>query len=99
GRVPRTKTNQQMLAELDALHRTGRRGLVFIVDDNFIGNKRSVRTLLPHLTEWSERHGWPFTFATEASINLADDDELLHAMRAAAFRRIFIGIETPDEGR
>ena len=98
GRVPRTKSNAQMLAELDALYRTGRRGVVFIVDDNFIGNKRSVRTLLPHLAEWSERHRWPFSFATEASINLADDDELLGAMRRAGFRRIFIGIETPDEG-
>jgi radical SAM superfamily enzyme YgiQ (UPF0313 family) len=98
GRVPRTKSNEQMLAELDALYRTGRRGVVFIVDDNFIGKKRSVRTLLPHLAEWSDRHRWPFSFATEASINLADDDELLAAMRRAGFRRIFIGIETPDEG-
>jgi radical SAM superfamily enzyme YgiQ (UPF0313 family) len=98
GRVPRTKTSEQMLAELDALHRTGRGGVVFIVDDNFIGNKRNVRSFLPYLTEWSERHGRPFTFATEASINLADDDELLGAMRQAGFRRIFIGIETPDEG-
>ena len=98
GRVPRTKSNEQMLAELDELLRVGWRGDVFIVDDNFIGNKRSVRTLLPHLAEWSERHRWPFAFATEASINLADDDELLGAMRRAGFRRIFIGIETPDEG-
>src|SRR5262249_5597540 len=73
GRVPRTKTNEQVLAELDALYRTGRRGAVFIVDDNFIGNKRSVRGLLPHLADWSARHGRPFSFATEASINLADD--------------------------
>jgi radical SAM superfamily enzyme YgiQ (UPF0313 family) len=98
GRVPRTKTNEQVLAELDALYATGRRGAVFIVDDNFIGNKRSVRGLLPHLAEWSARHGRPFSFATEASINLADDDDLLAAMRRAGFRRVFIGIETPDEG-
>jgi radical SAM superfamily enzyme YgiQ (UPF0313 family) len=98
GRVPRTKSNEQVLAELDALYRTGRRGAVFIVDDNFIGNKRSVRTLLPHLADWSERHGRPFSFATEASINLADDADLLAAMRQAGFRRVFIGIETPDEG-
>jgi radical SAM superfamily enzyme YgiQ (UPF0313 family) len=98
GRVPRTKTNEQVLAELDALYRTGRRGAVFIVDDNFIGNKRNVRTLLPHLGEWSRRHGRPFSFATEASINLADDDELLASMREAGFRRVFIGIESPDEG-
>lgn len=97
GRVPRTKTNEQVLAELDALYRTGRRGAVFIVDDNFIGNKRSVRALLPHLAEWSARHGRPFSFITEASINVADDHDLLAAMRQAGFRRIFIGIETPDE--
>jgi radical SAM superfamily enzyme YgiQ (UPF0313 family) len=97
GRVPRTKTSEQVLAELDALYATGRRGAVFIVDDNFIGNKRAVRTLLPHLAEWSVKHGRPFSFITEASINLADDDDLLAAMRAAGFRRVFIGIESPDE--
>lgn len=98
GRVPRTKTNEQVLAELDALYALGRRGCVFIVDDNFIGNKRAVRTLLPHLADWSERHRHPFSFATEASINLADDDDLLEEMRRAGFKRVFIGIETPDEG-
>jgi radical SAM superfamily enzyme YgiQ (UPF0313 family) len=97
GRVPRTKSNEQMLAELDALYRTGWRGLAFIVDDNFIGNKRSVRGFMPHLTEWSIKHGRPFSYATEASVNLADDDDLLHAMREAGFRRVFLGIETPDE--
>src|SRR2546421_1379412 len=64
GRVPRTKSNQQMLAELDALMDTGWRGLVFIVDDNFIGNKRNVRTLLPAIVEWSEAHGRPFSLIT-----------------------------------
>jgi radical SAM superfamily enzyme YgiQ (UPF0313 family) len=97
GRVPRTKSNAQMLAELDALRATGWRGLVFIVDDNFIGNKRNVRALLPELIEWSERHGRPFSFITEASVNLAEDDALLDMMRRANFRRVFLGIETPVE--
>jgi radical SAM superfamily enzyme YgiQ (UPF0313 family) len=97
GRVPRTKTNEQMIAELDALYAAGWRGLVFIVDDNFIGNKRNVKGLLPHLAEWSERHRRPFSFLTEASLNLADDDELLGLMKRAGFRRVFIGIETPVE--
>ena len=97
GRVPRTKSNEQVLAELDALAAAGWRGLVFIVDDNFIGNKKNVRRLLPALEEWSERHGRPFTFATEASVNLADDDALLDGMRRAGFYRVFLGIETPVE--
>ncbi|HEX8282753.1 MAG TPA: B12-binding domain-containing radical SAM protein [Pyrinomonadaceae bacterium] len=97
GRVPRTKTNAQVLAELDALRATGWRGLVFIVDDNFIGNKKNVRLLLPELIEWSERHGRPFSFITEASVNLAEDDALLETMRRANFRRVFLGIETPVE--
>jgi radical SAM superfamily enzyme YgiQ (UPF0313 family) len=97
GRVPRTKTNEQMLAELDALRATGWRGLVFIVDDNFIGNKRNVKRLMPELIEWSEKHGRPFSFITEASVNLAEDDQLLEMMRRANFRRVFLGIETPVE--
>ena len=97
GRVPRTKSNEQMLSELDALRELGWRGLLFIVDDNFIGNKRNVRRLLPDLIEWSERHGRPFSFITEASVNLAEDDELLAMMRRANFRRVFLGIETPVE--
>lgn len=97
GRVPRTKTNAQLLAELDALRELGWRGLVFIVDDNFIGNKRNVKKLLPELLEWSERHGRPFSFITEASVNLAEDDALLEMMRRANFRRVFLGIETPVE--
>jgi radical SAM superfamily enzyme YgiQ (UPF0313 family) len=97
GRVPRTKTNEQMLAELDALRDIGWRGLVFIVDDNFIGNKRNVKLLMPDLIEWSERHNTPFSFITEASVNLAEDDSLLEMMRRANFRRVFLGIETPVE--
>ena len=97
GRVPRTKSNEQMLAELDALLRVGWRGTVFIVDDNFISNKRNVKRLLPVLADWSERHGRPFSFITEASVNLAEDDELLDGMRSAHFHRVFLGIETPVE--
>lgn len=97
GRVPRTKSIEQMLSELDALWRTGWRETVFIVDDNFIGNKKNVKQLMPALAAWSEQHDYPFSFVTEASINLADDDELLQVMRRAGFRRVFIGIETPVE--
>ena len=97
GRVPRTKSNEQMLAELDALRETGWRGLVFIVDDNFIGNKKNVRKFLPDLIKWSERNEFPFSFITEASVNLAEDDALLQTMEDAGFRRVFLGIETPVE--
>jgi radical SAM superfamily enzyme YgiQ (UPF0313 family) len=96
GRVPRTKSNAQMLAELDALWQVGWRDNVFIVDDNFIGNKKNVRRFLPDLAVWSERHGYPFGFVTEASVNLADDRELLLGMQRAGFYSVFVGIETPD---
>ena len=97
GRVPRTKSNPQMLAELDALRDLGWRGTVFIVDDNFIGNKKNVRKLLPDLADWQKRNGYPFSLLTEASVNLADDEPLLDGMRDAGFRRVFLGIETPVE--
>src|SRR6266404_6876540 len=83
GRVPRTKSNQQIVAELDELLRIGWRGEVFIVDDNFIGNKKNVRLLMPELADWQERNGHPFTLLTEASVNLADDDDLLSDMQRA----------------
>lgn len=95
GRVPRTKSSEQMLAEMEALRVAGWRGTVFIVDDNFIGNKREVRKFLPELIAWSERHNFPFSFLTEASVNLAEDDSLLEMMQAAGFHRVFLGIETP----
>ncbi|MEK7724912.1 MAG: B12-binding domain-containing radical SAM protein [Acidobacteriota bacterium] len=95
GRVPRTKTNEQMLAEMEALRMAGWRGTVFIVDDNFIGNKREVRKFLPELIKWSERHNFPFSFLTEASVNLAEDNALLELMQYAHFHRVFLGIETP----
>jgi len=97
GRVPRTKSNSQMLAELDALKEIGWRGMLFIVDDNFIGNKKNVRKFMPDLIEWSRSNGNPFAYLTEASVNLAEDDQLLQQMEDAGFRRVFLGIETPVE--
>jgi radical SAM superfamily enzyme YgiQ (UPF0313 family) len=97
GRVPRTKSNEQMLAELDALRTAGWRGLVFIVDDNFIGNKKNVRRFMPDLIRWGQQNDYPFSFITEASVNLAEDDALLKQMEDAGFRRVFLGIETPVE--
>jgi len=98
GHKPRTKSRDQMAAELEALYHHGWRGGVFIVDDNFIGNKKKLKTeTLPAITEWSKEKKYPFAFFTEASINLADDEELMQLMAEAGFDRIFIGIETPNE--
>jgi radical SAM superfamily enzyme YgiQ (UPF0313 family) len=96
GRVPRTKTNDQMLAELDALHRLGHRGHVDFVDDNLIGNKKALKRFLPALSAWQRARGYPFKFSTEASMNLADDAELLGMLREANFFLVFVGIESPD---
>jgi len=98
GHRPRVKEPRQILAELDALCAHGWTGQVFFVDDNFIGNKRALRTeLLPHLIEWQNAHGRKLSFYTEASINLADDEELVQLMVVAGFDMVFIGIETPDD--
>ena len=96
GRVPRSKTNAQMLAELRALYDAGYRGHVDFVDDNLIGNKKSLKRFLPELASWQKKLGYPFEFSTEASMNLADDDDLLGMMKAANFFAIFTGIESPD---
>jgi radical SAM superfamily enzyme YgiQ (UPF0313 family) len=96
GRVCRCKTPAQMLGELDALHALGYRGHVDFVDDNLIGNRKAVRVLLAELGDWLRRRGHPFEFSSEASLNLADDDELLKALREAGFFALFLGIETPD---
>lgn len=96
GRNPRVKTPPQVLHELEALHATGYRGHVDFVDDNFIGNKKAVKAFLPQLIAWQRQHNHPFIFSTEASINLADDDELLGLMREAGFFVVFVGIESPD---
>ena len=96
GRVPRTKTPAQLIAELDALGRRGWKDMVFIVDDNFIGNKAHTRTLLHALIEWRQRTRTRIGFLTEASVNLADDSELCALMVAAGFKKVFVGIETPS---
>jgi radical SAM superfamily enzyme YgiQ (UPF0313 family) len=85
------------VAELDLLYRSKWRGSVFIVDDNFIGNKKKVKEMLPVLAEWNRQHEHPFTFFTEASVNLADDRQLLQLMKDSGFTRVFLGIETPVE--
>jgi radical SAM superfamily enzyme YgiQ (UPF0313 family) len=97
GHRPRTKTTAQVIAELDRLWQFGWRGAVFFVDDNFIGNKRVLKEdLLPALIQWQK--GKPGTpFFTEASINLADDEELMRLMVEAGFNQVFVGIETPEE--
>lgn len=98
GRKPRTKNSDQVIAELDALYERGWRGSLFFVDDNFIGNKRTLkRELLPRLIRWMKLRNYPFSFLTQASINLAEDDELMELMVDAGFDMVFIGIETPDE--
>jgi radical SAM superfamily enzyme YgiQ (UPF0313 family) len=96
GRRPRTKAPAQVLAELDTLYQLGWRRSIFLVDDNFIGNKRNVKKLLPELKAWQEQHGFPFHFDTEASIDLAADPELLKLMADSGFASVFIGVETPD---
>lgn len=97
GHRPRTKSTAQVLAELDGLYAQGWRGSVFFVDDNFIGNKRHLKTdLLPALIDWQKSRGG-LSFYTEASINLADDEGLVAMMVEAGFDTVFIGIETPDE--
>jgi radical SAM superfamily enzyme YgiQ (UPF0313 family) len=96
GRKPRTKDPEQLLAELDLLYELGWRRAVFMVDDNFIGNKRNVKLLLNALKPWMAEHGYPFTFNTEASIDLAQDDELMQLMVECNFNAVFLGIETPD---
>ncbi len=97
GRVPRGKTITQLETELQKIYDLGYRGQVGIVDDNFIGNKKAVKVLLPALIEWQKRHDWPFDFSTEASLNLADDDDLMNLMEEAGFTWMFTGIETPDK--
>lgn len=99
GRKPRTKTTEQLIAELDSLHAWGWRGGVFFVDDNFIGDKRKLKKeLLPAMLDWMERRGHPFEFYTEASIELADDLDLMELMVKSGFAEVFVGIETPSEG-
>jgi radical SAM superfamily enzyme YgiQ (UPF0313 family) len=97
GRKPRTKEPSQTLAELQTLYDLGWRGSLFIVDDNFIGNQRNVKRLLRELIPWMQERNYPFTFLTEASVNLAEDAQLLDLMAKAGFYGVFLGIETPDQ--
>jgi radical SAM superfamily enzyme YgiQ (UPF0313 family) len=96
GRRPRTKTGAQVTAELEAITATGFTGDVFFVDDNFIGNKKMVKAMLPEVAEWRKRSGTRLEFYTEASMNIADDNQLVDLMTAAGFTAVFIGIETPS---
>ncbi len=97
GRVPRLKRNEQVLAELESLYSRGWRGSVFIVDDNFIGNKEKVKSLLRAVISWQKGLLRRFNFFTEASVNLAEDPELMNLMVQAGFNKVFLGIETPVE--
>ncbi len=97
GRRPRTKDAEQFISEMDHLYQSGYRGPLFIVDDNFIGNKGEVNKLLPKIARWQKERNYPFLISIEASINLAYDDALMDMMKDAGFNRIFVGIETPVE--
>jgi radical SAM superfamily enzyme YgiQ (UPF0313 family) len=98
GRKMRTKTTRQVLAEMDALYERHWRGPVFFVDDNFIANEKKLKQdLLPAMIGWMEAHRYPFTFNTQASINLSDDEDLMRLMVRAGFDTVFVGIETPHD--
>ncbi len=98
GRNVRTKSSDQTMAELDALYDRGWRSDVFIVDDNFIGNKRKLKEeILPALIEWQQNRKYPFSLSSQVSINMADDEELVRLLVTAGFDRVFVGIESPNE--
>ncbi len=98
GHKPRTKGKAQMLVELEALYHQGWRSGVFVVDDNFIGNKKKLKTeILPAIVSWMQARKYPFPLQAEASINLADDEKLMQLMVAAGFDTVFIGVESPNE--
>jgi radical SAM superfamily enzyme YgiQ (UPF0313 family) len=98
GHKPRTKGKNQILAELESLYQNGWRAGLFVVDDNFIGNKKKLKAeVLPAIIEWMQRRDYPFALLTETSINLADDDKLLRLMVDAGFDTVFIGVESPNE--
>lgn len=97
GRIPRIKDSRQFINELDSVYKTGWRAGIFIVDDNFIGNKTFIKKeILPAIVRWQKDKKYPFTLSTQLSINLSDDTELMELMIEAGFATVFIGIETPD---
>jgi radical SAM superfamily enzyme YgiQ (UPF0313 family) len=96
GRKPRIKTAAQVVAEVDAQHKLGVH-VIFLVDDNFIGNKKAAKVILREIIAWQHAHGYPLAFFTEASLDLAEDDELMQLMAEAGMVAVFIGIESPDE--
>jgi radical SAM superfamily enzyme YgiQ (UPF0313 family) len=98
GRQPRLKTPPQILAELDALLAAGIKTSIYFVDDNFIGNKKAARELLPHLVAWQKRRGYPVQLCCEATLNIAKSPEILALMREAYFCTVFCGIESPELG-
>ncbi len=98
GREVRTKNKEQIINELEKTYNLGWRGSVFFVDDNFIGNEQKLKTeILPAIIEWMRKNDYPFSFYTQASINLADEEELMRMLVLAGFNSVFLGIETPDE--
>ncbi len=97
GRRQRTKSASQFIREIDDLYQRGWRGSVFVVDDNFIGIKPKVKEMLRELGKWMDAHNRPFHFFTEASLNLADDQELMDLMAYAGFNKVFVGIESPNK--
>ena len=97
GRQPRLKTPQQLTAELDAMLAQGRYpSFIYFVDDNFIGNRKATREMLPHLIAWQKKRGHPLRFGCEATLNIAKQPEILALMRRAEFQTVFVGIETPE---
>ena len=96
GHVPRTKTSEQFMREIEALYATGYRGRLFIVDDNFTANRKAVKNMLRLLAAWQEERGYPYLLFTEASIDMAGDEELLTLMTRSGFTSVFVGIESPD---
>jgi radical SAM superfamily enzyme YgiQ (UPF0313 family) len=96
GQNPRLKTPQQIVAELDAILAAGGQRAIYFVDDNFVGNRKAAKELLPHLIEWQKKNGYAVQLACEATLNIAKSPDLLAMMREAYFCTIFCGIETPD---
>jgi radical SAM superfamily enzyme YgiQ (UPF0313 family) len=97
GRLPRVKSPEQVIAELDAIYNTGWRSSVFIVDDNFIGNRKKVKIILQEIAGWMKKYDKPFILSTEASITVADDIEIVNLLKESNFSGVFVGIETPEE--